>query len=130
MIEELVEMRKTDFYIRLESEQDFPIVFSDFYRQDYVPEYDEETETIIDVPTGDPYLVAHTSDYAIDIIDAVYKYTGVILIDSDGEEYDEQIRMDGYHVNVRLVGDNFRQIVEQIDAVYGVEPVTPNRIWL
>ena len=130
MIEELVEIIKTNFYIRLESESDLPNVFSDFYRQDYVQEYDEEIEAIVNAPIGDPYFVTHTSDYAIDIVDTIYKTTGVILTDSNGEEYAEQIRMDGYHINIRLVGDNFRQIVEEIDAVYGVDPVTPNRIWL
>jgi hypothetical protein len=36
----------------------------------------------------------------------------------------------GWHLNIRLLNDTKRTIVESIDELYGVTPVTPNRVWL
>lgn len=131
MIEEtIIEAPKQDFYIKLNSEADLPTVFADFYKQDYVTVVDEETGESSQVADGDAYLVTNTHDYAIDLVGTIYEPTGNTLTDAEGNEYPEQAPVDGYHVNVRLVGDGVRESVEAIDAVYGVVPNSPSRVFL
>ena len=130
MIEEIIEAPKTDFFIRLPSEADLPTVFSAFYKQDYITVVDEETGESSQVEEGDPYLVTHTHDYAIDLVGVIYEPTGNMLTDDEGNEYPETAPVDGWHVNVRLVGDARREDVEAIDEVYGLIPNSPSRVWL
>ena len=130
MDELIIEAPKVDFYIKLNSEADLLTVFSAFYKQDYITVVDEETGESTQTPEGDPYLVMHTHDYSIDLVGTIYEPTGNTLTDDEGNEYPETAPIDGYHVNVRLVGDARRADVEEIDAVYGVTPNTPKRIWL
>lgn len=131
MIEEtIIEAPKVDFFIKLASEADMPTAFADFYRQDYVTVVDEETGEETQTPEGDKYLVTHSHDYAIDVVGVIHEPTGNMLTDAEGNEYPEQAPVDGYHVNVRLVGDGARESVEAIDAVYGVVPNSPSRVFL
>ena len=131
MIEEtIIEAPKQDFYIRLNSEADLPTVFADFYKQDYVTVVDEETGESTQTPDGEKYLVTHTHDYAIDLVGTIYEPTGNMLTDDEGNEYPETAPVDGWHVNVRLVGDGRREDVEAIDVTYGVTPNSPSRVWL
>jgi len=129
MLEETTQTRN-DFFLKLASEADMPTVLSAFYRQDTETLVDDETgeETVINV--GDPYMVMQTADYAIDIVGVIHRPTGVILTDADGNEYPEQAPLDGWHVNIRLIGDAMRDTVEALDAIYGVIPNTPARVWL
>jgi len=121
---------KTDFYIKLASEADMPTVLAPFYHQD--------TETLVDGETGeetvvnvcDPYMVMQTADYAIDIVGIISKPTGNTLTDADGNEYPEQAPIDGWHINIRLLNDTFREVTEAIDLTNGTSPVTPSRVWL
>ena len=121
---------QTDFYFKLNSEYDMPTVLDDFYHQDTETLVDDETgeETVINV--GDPYMVMHTADYAIDIIGVIYRPTGNMLTDTDGNQYPEQAPLEGWHVNIRLTNEIMRNIVETIDAIYGVIPANPARVWL
>jgi len=130
IIEEVVEAPKLDFYINLVSEADLPTAFAAFYKQDYVTVVDEETGESTQTPEGEPYLVTHTHDYAIDLVGTIYEPTGTMLTDAEGNEYPEQAPVDGWHVNVRLVGDGRREDVEAIDATYGVVPNSPSRVFL
>ena len=130
IIEEVVEAPKTDFYFKLNSEADLPTAFAAFYKQDYVTFVDEETGESTQTPEGEPYLVSHTHDYAIDLVGVIYAPTGNTLTDDEGNEYPETAPVDGWHVNVRLVGDGRREDVEAIDATYGVVPNSPSRIFL
>lgn len=130
MIEEIIEAPKTDFYIKLPSEADLPTAFSAFYKQDYVTVVDEETGESSQVADSDPYLVMHTHDYAIDLVGIIYEPTGNMLTDDEGNEYPETAPVDGWHVNFRLVGDARRADIEAIDAVYGLIPNSPSRVWL
>jgi hypothetical protein len=127
MIEEPI---RSDFYIRLTSEADMPTVFHAFYTQDTETTVDPETgeETTVDV--GDPYLIQNTPDYALDVVGVIHKPTGVILTDADGNEYPEMTALTAWHLNIRLLNDTKRTIVESIDELYGVTPGTPNRLWL
>ena len=130
MTEEVIEEGpKTDFYLRLSAESDMPTVLADFYRQDYVTQVDDEgNET--QVADGDPYLVTHTHDYAIDVVGTLHEPTGTMLTDSEGMEYPEMAAVAGWHVNIRLVGDAMRETVEALDATHGVTPNSPSRVWL
>jgi len=129
MTEEIIEAPKTDFYLRLNAEADMPTVLSAFYRQDTATEVDDKTgeETVVNV--GDPYFVPNTHDYAIDVVGVIYDPTGNMLTDPEGNEYPEMAPLNGWHVNIRIVGDAMRDAVEAIDATHGVIPQHPVRIW-
>ena len=129
VMEEVIDAPKVDFYLKLSAESDMPTVLADFYRQDYVTNVDDEgIET--QVADGDPYLVAHSHDYAIDVVGVIQEPTGTMLTDDEGNEYPETAPVDGWHVNVRLVGDAMRETVEALDASHGVTPNSPSRVWL
>lgn len=131
MIDEtIIEAPKVDFFIKLASEADMPTAFADFYKQDYVTVVDEETGEETQTPDGEPYLVTHTHDYAIDVVGVIHEPTGNTLTDDEGNEYPETAPVDGWHVNVRLVGDAMREVVEALDALYGVVPNSPSRVFL
>ena len=127
--EVIIEAPKTDFYLRLSAESDMPTVLSDFYRQDYITNVDEEgVET--QVPDGESYLVTHSHDYAIDVVGTLHEPTGTMLTDEEGNEYPEMQAMTGWHINIRLVGDAVRETVEALDTSHGVTPEQPMRVWL
>ena len=127
--EVIVEAPKRDFYLKLTSEAEMPAVLSAFYQQNYVTNVDDEgVET--QVADGDPYMVAHTHEYAIDVVGVIHEPTGVTLTDSEGMDYPEVAAVDGWHVNIRLVGDAMRETVEALDATHGVTPNSPSRVWL
>ena len=127
--EVIIEAPKTDFYLRLSAESDMPTVLSDFYQQDYVTQVDDEgVET--QVADGDPYLVTHSHDYAIDVVGTLHEPTGTMLTDEEGNEYPEMQAMTGWHINIRLVGDAQRETVEALDTSHGVTPEQPMRVWL
>ena len=130
MDETIIEAPKVDFFIKLASEADMPAAFADFYRQDYVTVVDEETGEETQTPEGEKYLVTHSHDYAIDVVGVIYEPTGNTLTDAEGNEYPETAPVDGWHVNVRLVGDAMRETVEALDALYGVVPNSPSRVFL
>ena len=122
-------MTTTDFYIKLNAEADMPTVLSAFYKQDSTTVVDPETGEEHVQLEGEPYLVATTHDYAIDIVGVIYKATGVILTDPEGNEYPETAPLDGWHVNLRLIGDAFYDTAEAINAEYGVVVNSPARAW-
>ena len=127
--EVIIDAPKRDFYLKLTSEAEMPAVLSAFYQQDYVTNVDDEgVET--QVADGDPYMVTHTHDYAIDVVGTIQEPTGVTLTDSEGMDYPEMAAVDGWHVNIRLVGDAMREVVEALDGAYGVTPNSPSRVWL
>ena len=110
MIEEQ-DVVKNDFYIKLTNEAAMLTVLSAFY--------DEEGE-----------FVGNTTDYAIDVVGTLYDPTGVTLTDDNGMEYPEMVAITGWHVNIRLLNDTKRTIVESIDEIYGITPTSPSRLWL
>ena len=125
-----IEAPKTDFYIRLDTKDDLPTVFSAFYRQDTKTEFDEEAQEYNVVNVGDPYLVKNTRHYAIDVIGIITKKTGNMITDPEsGIEFPETREVDGWHLNVRIVDNEFRPHIEEIDAEYGLMPENPRRVW-
>ena len=121
---------QNDFYIKLASEAQMPEVFADFYKQEFTSVINEETGEETLTPEGDPYLVTHTHDYAIDVIGTLHEPTGTMLTDEEGNQYPQMAPIEGWHVNVRLVGDTKRETVEAINTIYGVVPNSPSRVWL
>jgi hypothetical protein len=64
------------------------------------------------------------ANYAnIDTIGVIYKPTGEMLQGEDGE-YPEMAPIEGWHVNVRLVGEDADAL-----APFVVQPNTPVRVW-
>ena len=127
---DIIDAPKTDFYIKLATEADMPTALAAFYHQDTETTVDGETgeETVTNV--GDHYLVQNTHDYAMDIVGIIYKATGNTLTDADGNEYPETAPLDGWHINIRLIGDARRADVEALsDYFVDPEPVTPARVW-
>ena len=119
-----------DFYIRLNSEVDTLTALAAFCHQDTQTTVDDETgeETVTNV--GEPYLVTATHDYAIDVVGVIYKPTGETLTDDEGNEYPETAPLDGWHLNIRLIGDARRADVEALSNYFvDPEPVTPARAW-
>ena len=112
---------KQDFYLVLGSAEDMPTALAHFYN--------DEGE-----------LVAQTRDYAIDVVGALSAPTGNMLTDDDGNEYPEMQSIAGHHINLRLrrsipnaeegEEDTLRDILEALDATYGVTPNSPSRGWL
>jgi hypothetical protein len=107
-----------------------PTALSAFYKQDSHTETDEDgNETV--VLDGEPYLVSYTADYAIDVVGIIYRPTGNILTDAEGNEYPEVAPLNGWHINLRLNGDARRADVEALSTYFvDPEPTRPNRVWL
>ena len=110
MIDEVIGP-KNDFYIKLTNEAAMLTVLSAFYN--------EEGE-----------FVSNTADYAIDVVGTIYEATGVTLTNADGMDYPEMSPATGWHLNIRLLNDTKRTIIESIDELYGVTPTSPSRLWL
>ena len=130
MIEELT-IPMSDFYLKLASEADMPTALAAFYKQDYTTIVDPETGEERTQLEGAPYLVSFTPDYAIDVVGVINKPTGVVLTDPDGNEYPEMAPIDGWHVNLRIMGDARRADAEALTSyIVDPTPVTPFCIWL
>jgi hypothetical protein len=118
-----------DYFLKLSTEADTLTALSAFCHQDTETTVDDETgeETVTNV--GEPYLVQNTHDYAIDIVGVIYKATGVMLTDDEGNEYPETAPLDGWHVNLRLLNDTMLEAAEAINVQYGVVVNSPSRTW-
>lgn len=58
-----------------------------------------------------------------DIIPYIYKPTGVILADEEGNEYPEMEKLPGYHVNF------MQEVPEIAEYKCDPQPVTPHRVY-
>jgi hypothetical protein len=130
ILEDGVVTPKNDFYLKLDAEASMPSVLSAFYKQDYSTIVDPETGVESTQIEGEPYFVSSTSNYAIDVVGTLSEPTGNTLTDDNDMEYPEIQALDGWHVNIRLVGDEVRAAVEALDTSHGVTPSAPQRIWL
>ena len=134
-----IEAPKRDFYYAFTDEAAAATALQPFYYQPQVQSVDPETgEKLYDEETGEPvmendgdaYLVMHSHNHSFDIVGLIHEPTGNMLTDAEGIEYPEMAPIPGWHVNLRIRGDYMRDEAEAIDAVSGVEPVTPHRTWL
>jgi len=82
-------------------------------------DYDSETNGEF-VKTGKYDWVALSQ---LDMIGTIYKESGTMLTDEEGNEYPEMIAIDGFHANIKT--DKVVTGLPTIDA-----PTTPYRKWL
>jgi len=61
----------------------------------------------------------------IDRIGTIYEETGEVEVDSEGVETPVMEAIEGYHVNVRALGDEDTESLQP----YAVEVATPMRVW-
>ena len=106
----------TELDLKLDEEADMETGLHDFEKKGYSTGVEEETGEEGTKVEGDPYFVPNTADYAVDVVGIIQEPTGDTL--------------DGWHVNIRLMGDAMRDIVEALDTLYGVAPEVPKRVWL
>ena len=102
----------TDLYLSFPDEAAAKAVL---YRIEGAVEATEDTEAV------EGYEVANYAN--IDTIGIIYKPTGEMLQGEDGP-YPEMAPIEGWHVNVRLVGED----AEALEP-FVVQPNTPVRVW-
>ena len=120
-----------DYYLKFKNQEEAETVLTDLA---ILVEVEQEDTSTVLVPTG---LAS------VDIVGVIYKPTGVMLSDEDGNEYPEFSALAGYHVNLRFLDLPVTQVVDseagEIEEIpspipallesYSVEPATPSRIW-
>ena len=74
----------------------------------------------VDGETLPPYI----GNSAVDVVGVIYKPTGKMLSDTEGNQYPEQMPIAGWHVN--LSGD---VVPEGLEAYEIAAPATPSRIF-
>ena len=62
---------------------------------------------------------------ALDVIGTIYKPTGEMLTDEEGNEFPAMAPIPGFHANLRLIGDMDLDTLEP----YMVDVKTPTRVW-
>jgi hypothetical protein len=62
---------------------------------------------------------------ALDIIGTIYKPTGAMLTDEEGNEFPETAPIPGFHANLRLIEDKDVTALEP----WIIEVNTPTRVW-
>ena len=82
---------------------------------------DEETGEVTSTPTK---FESQPRFSNTDLIGTIYEPTGKMLTDDEGNEYPEQVALDGYHANIRTDAP-----IEELEA-YRVYPRNPRRVWL
>ena len=107
--------KKKDYFIKLDSEAGLTTTLYEFC------EVDEE---------GNRELIMHSRDHCFDIVGVIHKPSGQTLVDSEGNEYPEMVAVDGYHVNLRLLSEKYREAADAVDSSHGTNPATPHRVWL
>ena len=107
-----------DYYIKAESEE---ALWSALFAADVASESTEDGVTYRGAKSG----------YALDVIGLIYRGTGQMVEVNDPEmgtyTYEEQEPIEGYHANLRVVGE----LTEQQRAALPLidKPATPNRVW-
>lgn len=68
-------------------------------------------------------VVVPTFGSNVDVIGTIWKPTGTSTTTEEGFPIPDMVALDGYHVNVRAVGE-----IQALDS-YKVTPTTPHRVW-
>ena len=103
-----------DYYLKFANEAEARAVL---YRKEGVVEADPENG----IEAQEGYEVSNFAN--IDHIGTIWKPTGKMLQTEEGE-VPEMAPLPGYHVNVRVVGEDASAL-----EAYRVHPVTPVRVW-
>lgn len=89
-------------------------------------------ETAVDVPlvadgeVGGATQAVTRNIITLDVVfgnGEIWLTTGNKLLNPDGEEYDEMVKADGYHVNVRYFGDALPDVL--VPYAINPDPVNP-----
>jgi len=73
-------------------------------------------------PAGDDIVTPNFAN--IDVLGTIYKPTGESTTNEDGMEVPVMVALDGYHVNVRAVGEDTSTLTP-----FSVVPSVPRRVW-
>jgi len=132
----MTEEIKTDYYLSFTDEAQMASAMVSFFNQDTQPVLDEEGNPTFDEEgspitedVGDPYMVPNSVCHSIDVVGTIYEPTGNTLTAPDGTEYPETAAVPGWHVNLRILGEDRRADADALSS-YEVFPTTPSRIWL
>jgi|688.fasta_scaffold224158_2 hypothetical protein len=76
----------------------------------------------------DKYVVTDAYKYALDTIGVIYKPTGEMILDSEsGIEFSAMAPIDGFHVNLRVLAEDFDS--SSISELVIAAPNNPARGW-
>jgi hypothetical protein len=110
-----------DMFLKFSDEAEMLSVLFHDVAVEWQVDVDEETEEV----TKTPIAFESRPRFAnTDIVGTIYRPTGNTLTDDEGNEYPEQVELDGYHANVRADAP-----IEELEA-YRVYPNNPRRVWL
>ena len=107
---------------------DFYLKFADKAEADLVLYTTTPNLAVVDAegnvitPAGEPTITPNFAN--IDVIGTIYKPTGEATTNEDGMEVPVMVALDGYHVNVRAVGEDTSALTP-----YAVVPSVPRRVW-
>ena len=69
------------------------------------------------LPNEDGELITATHDYFVSMCGVLYKETGIMLVDEDGNEYAEKLVIDGYHANLITYNNSIIAGVAEITVI-------------
>ena len=119
-----------DLFLKFESaEQAQEYLYNDFieYRKEdgsVVQAITNEDGAVV-APEGTTPVVVRTPKFLnLDVIGDIYKPTGETTETEDGRVIPVQEKLEGYHVNIRLVGEDASELQQ-----FSVVPTNPVRVW-
>ena len=110
-----------DMFLRFADEAEMLSVLFHDVPTEWETEVNEETGEV----TKTPIAFESRPRFAnTDIVGTIYRPTGNMLTDDEGNEYPEQAALDGFHANVRADAP-----IEELES-FRVYPNAPARVWL
>ena len=110
-----------DMFLKFSDEAEMLSVLFHDVAVEFDTTVDEETGEVTSTPTK---FESQPRFANTDLIGTIFEPTGNTLTDDEGNEYPEQVALDGYHANVRADAP-----IEELEA-YRVYPRQPKRVWL
>ena len=107
---------------------DFYLKFADQAQADSVLYTNTPVLAVVDMegnvitPAGEDIVTPNFAN--IDVIGTIYRPTGEVTINEEGMEVPVMAALEGYHVNVRAVGEDTSALTS-----FAVTPTNPQRIW-
>lgn len=74
------------------------------------------------------FIGKESKHFAIELDVPITQGTGVMMTDDDGTEYEQTEPVPGYHVNLRLIGDEYSAQADEL-LEYRIYPETPQRVF-
>lgn len=110
-----------DMFLKFTNEAEMLSVLFHDVAVEFDTTVDEETGEVTSTPTK---FESQAKWPNTDLIGTIFEPTGRMLTDDEGNEYPEQVALDGYHVNIRAEAP-----IEELE-IYRVYPNAPVRVWL